>query len=67
MFWLGFATPGCPPNPPSTTFGYISTVNPQWLYLPAAVAGLMVLSAFTGFCPVYFVLNKVMPSEPAAK
>jgi len=37
-------------------------VNPQWLYVAGAIGALMVSSAFTGFCPVYFVLNKVMPA-----
>lgn len=44
-----------------------ATVNMQWLYLAGAVAVLQILSLFTGFCPVYFILNKVMPDkEPAA-
>lgn len=38
-----------------------ATVNIQWLYLAGAVAVLQILSMFTGFCPVYFVLNKIMP------
>ena len=44
-------------------------VNMQWLYLAGAVAVLQILSAFTGFCPVYFVLNKMMSEEepPAAE
>lgn len=37
------------------------TVNIQWLYLAGAVALLQISSAFTGFCPVYFVLDKMMP------
>lgn len=40
------------------------TVNVQWLYLAGVISVLMVASAFTGFCPVYFILNKMMP--PAA-
>jgi hypothetical protein len=29
------------------------------------VAGLQIVSPFTKFCPVYFVLNKMMPdTEP---
>jgi len=43
------------------------TVNPQWLYLAGVIAVLMVASAFTGFCPVYFILNKVMPAADAKK
>lgn len=34
-------------------------VNPQWLYVAGAIGALMVSSAFTGFCPVYFVLNRI--------
>lgn len=36
------------------------SVNIQWVYLAGVVAILQILSMFTGFCPVYFVLNKVM-------
>ncbi len=39
------------------------TVNIQWLYLAGAVAILQISSAFTGFCPVYFVLDKMMPES----
>lgn len=43
------------------------TLNIQWLYLAGLVAVLQVMSAFTGFCPVYFILNKFMPDqEPVA-
>lgn len=42
-------------------------VNLAWLYVPGAIALLMISSAFTGFCPVYFVLHKLMPTDPAAK
>jgi hypothetical protein len=38
-------------------------VNIQWLYLAGGVAVLQILSMFTGFCPVYFVINKMMPEE----
>ncbi len=37
------------------------TVNLKWLYVPGVISALMVSRAFTGFCPVYFVLNRVMP------
>lgn len=44
-----------------------ATLNIQWLYLAGVVAVLQVMSAFTGFCPVYFILNKFMPEqEPVA-
>ena len=42
-------------------------VNINWLYLAGAVAVLQIMSTFTGFCPVYYVLNKTMSDkEPAA-
>lgn len=41
------------------------TVNIQWVYLAGAVAVLQISSYFTGFCPVYYVINKLMPdTEP---
>jgi len=37
----------------------------QWLWVAGVVAGLQIISPVTKFCPVYFVLNKVMPdTEP---
>jgi hypothetical protein len=42
------------------------TVNIQWLYLAGVVAVLQIMSAFTGFCPVYFVLNKIMTEDEPA-
>ena len=36
-------------------------VNIQWLYLAAGVAVLQIISPVTKFCPVYFILNKMMP------
>ena len=36
-------------------------VNVQWLYLAAGVAVLQIISPITEFCPVYFILNKMMP------
>lgn len=38
------------------------TVDLQWLYLAGAVAVLQISSYFTGFCPVYFMLDKMMPT-----
>ena len=37
------------------------TVNIQWLYMACAVAFLQIISPVTKFCPVYFILNKLMP------
>lgn len=39
------------------------TQGPVWLYATAALGGLMISSTFTAFCPVYFVLDRVMPDE----
>lgn len=36
------------------------TVSTQWLWIAGVVAGLQVISPFTRFWPVYFVLNKMM-------
>jgi 4-hydroxybenzoate polyprenyltransferase len=41
------------------------TINMQWLYIAVAVAALQIISPITKFCPVYFILNKMMPdTEP---
>ena len=33
----------------------------NWIYVAVAVALLQILSPFTKFCPVYSILNKLMP------
>lgn len=38
-------------------------VNPLWLLLPGILGVTLFQSAFTGFCPVYFVLDKTCPAE----
>jgi hypothetical protein len=42
-------------------------VAPAWLLLPGVVGLLMVQSYFTGFCPVYFTLERLnlTPKAPA--
>lgn len=41
-----------------------SVVGPTaWLWVAAIVAILLISSTFTGFCPVYYVLNKLMPDR----
>ena len=35
----------------------------QWLYLALGVAILQIISPITKFCPVYAVLNKLMPNS----
>lgn len=43
----------------------IYTSNFSFLWIAFAVGGLQVISPFTKFCPVYALLNKLMPgSEP---
>ena len=37
------------------------TINIQWIYIAGAVAALQILSLVTKFCPVYFILNKIIP------
>ena len=37
-------------------------VNPAWFWLAGVIGVVMISSAFTGFCPLPFVLRKVMPS-----
>ena len=36
-------------------------VGMNWIYVAVGVAVLQIVSPFTNFCPVYTVLNKVMP------
>jgi len=38
-------------------------VSPIWLWVPGVVGLLMVQSAFTGFCPVYFTLSRLGLTE----
>ena len=33
----------------------------NWIYVAVAVAVLQILSPLTKFCPVYTILNKIMP------
>ena len=41
------------------------TTNFVFLWAAVAVGGLQIISPITKFCPVYFILNKLMPeSEP---
>ena len=37
-------------------------VHPYWYWIAGVVGALMVQSAFTGFCPVYFTLSKLRGS-----
>ena len=40
-------------------------VNANLIYIAIGVGFLQIISPFTKFCPVYFILNKMMPdTEP---
>jgi hypothetical protein len=41
-------------------------VSAHWLLLPAVIGVTLIQSGITGFCPVYFVLNRLLSSEGAA-
>ena len=38
-------------------------LDPVWLILPGAVGLLMIQSGLTGFCPVYYTLDKLGVAE----
>ncbi len=33
-------------------------VDPRWIFLVGLTAAIMVSSAFTGFCPVHYVIGR---------
>lgn len=41
------------------------TVHPAFIWLTAATGLIMVQSAFTGFCPVHYLVNKAIPDDTA--
>ena len=41
-------------------------VSAHWLLLPAVIGVTLIQSGITGFCPVYFALDRLLPSEGAA-
>jgi len=41
-------------------------VNAYWLLLPAVIGVTLIQSYVTGFCPVYFALDRLLPSEGVA-
>lgn len=41
-------------------------VAPVWLLLPAAIGVLLIQSTFTGFCPVYYTLDRLDVGEREA-
>ena len=38
-------------------------VHPAWLLLPGILGITLVQSAFTGFCPVYYTLDRIMAED----
>ena len=44
-----------------TLLGY--SVSPYSYWVPAVIGALMIQSAFTGSCPVYFSLSKLLRAE----
>jgi hypothetical protein len=40
-------------------------VSAHWFFLPAVIGVTLIQSGVTGFCPVYFVLDRLFPSEGA--
>ena len=38
------------------------TVHPAGYWLAGVTSAAMIQSAFTGWCPMHFILSKVMPS-----
>ena len=38
-------------------------VNLNFIWIAVSVAGLQIISPITKFCPVYFILNKLMPES----
>jgi DUF2892 family protein len=40
-------------------------VSGQWLLVPAAIGITLLQSGVTGFCPVYFALDRLIPSGGA--
>lgn len=43
--------------------GYFA--GPAWLWLPGLVGLALIQSTFTGFCPVYYALDKLGVGEPS--
>lgn len=41
-------------------------LHPVWLLVPGLIGITLIQSAFTGFCPVYFVLDRTCTPEADA-
>ncbi len=37
-------------------------ISPVWFWLAGVIGVVMISSAFTGFCPLHFVLSKILPA-----
>jgi len=44
-----------------TSVALANQIHPSWIYVAVGVAVLQIASPLTKFCPVYTILNKVMP------
>ncbi len=42
------------------------SVSAQWLLLPAVIGVTLIQSGITGFCPIYFALDRLLPSLGAS-
>ena len=42
-------------------------LDPAWLFVPGVIGVTLIQSAFTGFCPVYLLLDKTYTPETNAK
>ncbi len=40
-------------------------VDPMWLLVPGAIGVTLIQSGVTGFCPVYFILDRTCASDRA--
>lgn len=38
-------------------------VNPTWLWLPGILGVTLLQSGFTGFCPLYYILDQTCPEK----
>lgn len=45
----------------SVVLGYL--VNPLWYWVPLVLGVVLIQSAFTGFCPLYYTLDKLEPTK----
>lgn len=41
-------------------------LHPAWLIMPGGIGITLIQSAFTGFCPVYFMLDRACTPETEA-